>query len=130
MSDDSLSTAKRLYASFARGDLAAVLDSLDPDVEWVTPTTLPWSRGAYRGREGVAAYLGSFNEALADGRVEPEEFLAAGDQIVALGHERATVRATGRAFEAPFAHVLTVRDGRVAGLRGHVDTATIQAAFE
>ena len=30
----------------------------------------------------------------------------------------------------PFAHVLTVKDGRVTSLRGHVDTATICAAFD
>ena len=123
-------TVERLYASFAAGDLATVLELLDPDVEWVTPATLPWSRGTYRGREDVLSYFESFGEALEGAAVVPDQILGCGDTVVSLGHESGEARATGEAFSVPFAHVLTVRDGRVTSLRGHVDTATICAAFD
>lgn len=126
----SMEVAERLYASFARGDIAEALELLDPDVAWVTPETLPWSDGRYSGRDGVASYFAAFGAALENGRVEPDRMLDAGETVVALGHERATVRSTGRSFEAPFAHVITVRGGRVTALRGHVDTALIAAAFD
>jgi hypothetical protein len=107
----------------------AVLALLDPEVSWVTPPTLPWSRGSYSGPEGVADYFTSFAEALDEAAVEPHELLACGERVVALGEERARVRASGERFAAPFAHVIRVRDGRVVELRGHVDTAAIAAAF-
>jgi ketosteroid isomerase-like protein len=122
-------TVKAMYAAFARGDVPGVIDLLDPDVRWVTPRTLPWSRGHYRGRAGVTEYFAGFAEALEDADVEPHELLDCGDRIVALGEERGIVRATGRRFAAPFAHIVRVRDGRVTELRGHVDTAVIAAAF-
>jgi ketosteroid isomerase-like protein len=122
-------TVREMYAAFARGDVPGVLERLDPDVTWITPSSLPWSRGEYGGREQVLQYFSSFSDALADPAVEPHELLACGDRVVALGEERARVRATGERFAVPFAHVIRVRDDRVVELRGHVDTATIAAAF-
>src|SRR5919108_5808717 len=122
-------TVSELYASFARGDVPAVLGLLDPEVSWVTPATLPWSRGRYSGRDEVAEYFKSFAEALDEAAVEPHELLECGERVVALGEERARVRASGERFAVPFAHVVRVREGRVRELRGHVDTAAIVAAF-
>ena len=122
-------TVSEVYASFARGDVPAVLALLDPDVSWVTPTTLPWSRGRYSGRDEVAKYFNSFAEVLDEAAVEPHELLACGERVVALGEERARVRTSGERFAVPFAHVIRVREGRVVELRGHVDTAAIVAAF-
>ena len=122
-------TVERLYSSFAAGDLESVLELLDPDVEWITPPTLPWSRGTYRGRDEVVSYFESFGAALERPAVLPDRILGCGDTVVSLGHESGRARATGEAFSVPFAHVLTVEDGRVTSLRGHVDTATICAAF-
>jgi ketosteroid isomerase-like protein len=125
----AIETVREMYAAFARGDVPAVLERLDPDVTWVTPPSLPWSRGEYGGREQVLEYFSSFSDALEDAAVEPRELLACGDRVVALGEERARIRATGGRFAVPFAHVIRVRDDRVVELRGHVDTATIAAAF-
>ena len=122
-------TVERLYSSFAAGDLGTVLDLLDPDVEWVTPPTLQWSRGSYRGRDDVLSYFESFGAALERPAVVPERILGCGNTVVSLGRESGQARATGETFSVPFAHVLTVDDGRVTSLRGHVDTATICAAF-
>lgn len=123
-------TAREMYAEFARGDIEAVLDLLDPEVEWVVPETLPWARGPYRGPGAVAEYFTSFATALDDAAVEPHELLGCRNGVVSLGTERALVRTTGERFAVPFAHVIRIRDGRVVSLHGHVDTAAIRAAFE
>jgi uncharacterized protein len=122
-------TVEAMYAAFARGDVPGVLALLDPNVEWVTPATLPWSRGRYAGRDGVRQYFMSFAEALDEASVEPHELIDCDERVVALGEERARVRATGERFASPFSHVIRVRDGLVAELRGHVDTAAIRSAF-
>jgi ketosteroid isomerase-like protein len=103
---------------------------LDPRVEWLTPDTLPWSRGDYHGRDEVAGYFAALGEALEDVSVEPNDLLACGENVVGLGTYQGRSRATGHSFAARFAHVLTVREGKITVMRGHEDTAAIAVAFE
>ncbi len=130
MGRTAVATVEALYATFARGDLEAVLELLDPVVEWITPPTLPWSHGDYHGRDGVAEYFASISEAAQDVRVEPDELLSCGERVVGLGLYRGRARSTGRDFAARFAHVFTVRGGRVTSMQGFEDTAAILGAFE
>jgi uncharacterized protein len=106
-----------------------VLAAFDAAVEWCTPATLPWSRGDYGGHAGVQEYLDSFAAHLESPQIVPRELLAAGDRVVGLGTERARARSTGVEFAAEFAHVWTLRSGRVGRTQGIVDTAAIRDAF-
>lgn len=45
-----------------------------------------------------------------------------GDRVTAVGTYRGTARATGEPVEAAFAHILTIRDGRISELRQITDT--------
>jgi uncharacterized protein len=123
-------TVEALYAAAGRGDFEAMMQLLDPDVEWITPQTLPWSRGDYHGRVQVGEYFASLGEAAEDVRVEPAELLSCGEQVVALGDYSGRSRSTGRSFNARFAHVMTISEGKVTVMRGHEDTAAIRAAFD
>ncbi|MDP8927001.1 MAG: nuclear transport factor 2 family protein [Actinomycetota bacterium] len=126
----SLETVQALYAAFACRDLEGVFELLDPAIEWITPPTLPWSRGSYHGRDGMAEYFASAGEMLEDVRLEPDELLSCGERVVALGLYHGRARSTGRDFAARFAHVWTVRDRRITSLLGHEDTAAIRDAFQ
>jgi ketosteroid isomerase-like protein len=125
-----LETVEAFYSAAARGDFEAFMGLLDPDVEWLTPQTLPWSRGDYHGRDDVGEYFASIGEAVDDVRVEPDELLSCSDHVVALGIYSGRSRLTGHSFTARFAHVLTVDKGRVVAMRGLEDTAAIRAAFQ
>jgi ketosteroid isomerase-like protein len=130
VSSVDLQVVDGIYAAFARGDIDAVLAAMDASVEWMTPETLPWSRGTYTGPAQLGEYFHSFAAALEGAQVQPHELQPLADgRIVALGVERARVRRTNAAFEARFVHLWTVHDGRVTAMRGLVDTAAIQAAF-
>jgi ketosteroid isomerase-like protein len=59
----------------------------------------------------------------------PEDFMDAGEQIVVTGTYSGTSKATGRSFEAPFAHVFTVRDGAIVELRQYADTKLVHDAW-
>jgi len=54
---------------------------------------------------------------------EVDEFVDAGDTIVAIGAYRATAKTTGTPVRAAFAHVFTIAGGRVIRLRQFTDTA-------
>ena len=126
---EAATIVRGIYEAFACGNVPAVLETLSADVEWVTPPTLPWSEGRYRGREGVAQYFGHFGAALDEPRIEVQELVAAGDRVIALGFEHARFRTTGQQFSARFAHVWTLRDGQVQRMEGIIDTATIRGAL-
>ena len=121
---------QRIYGSFRDGDIPAMLDSLSEDVQWVTAEIegVP-TGGTWRGREQV----GRFFETLSDGQearqLELREYVAQDDMVVALGHYAWHVKATGKVWESDFAHVLSVRDGKVTRFQEYTDTAAIRDAL-
>jgi hypothetical protein len=120
---------ENLYAAFSRGEIRAVLGLFDPQIEWVSADGAPYP-GTFRGPqavlEGVFMRLGSEWEGF---RADATEFIDGGDQVVALGRYRGTYRATGRGMEAAFAHVWTLREGRVVRYRQYVDSRKMAEAL-
>jgi len=103
---------KSLYAAFARGDVPAVLAALAPDVQWVEAEGGPYgglSIGPNAVLENVFMKLGGEWDGFA---AVPEEFVAQGDTVVALGEYSASFKATGKSFRAPFAHVWKLAGGK------------------
>lgn len=115
------------------------LELIDPEIRWRTPASLPWTPEGQVEQDGVVEYCGleQFGRYLqtlmqaVDGMVaRADTFLADGDRVVVLGRECGTARDTGKAFAAPFAHVLTVESGRITELHGYIDTVLLARAFE
>jgi ketosteroid isomerase-like protein len=119
------------YEAVGHGDIPALLDLLTDDVEWTFqgPSTIPFA-GTRRGREGVAEFFALVGEILKFREFEPREFVAQGDTVVVLGFERSLVKPTGRTFEQEWAHVYTLRDGKVAAFLALEDTAAHVVAFD
>ncbi len=118
-----------LYVAFDRGDVPAVLQALAPDVSWTEAEGFPYA-GTYRGPDDVLKNvfmkLGTEWERFS---AAPEEFVAEGDKVVALGLYSGAYKATGKKFSTPFAHVWTLREGKVVKFRQHTDTAVVQRAL-
>jgi uncharacterized protein len=107
-----------------------VLGSLSEDVEWVTTqlSGVPVG-GAYHGVEEAGRFFSSLGDAQEPRHFEPKEFVAQGEKVVALGHYAWHVESTGREWESDFAHVFSVRDGKIARFQEYTDTAAIADAF-
>jgi ketosteroid isomerase-like protein len=118
------------YEAFGRGDIPALLDLLTDDVEWTLqgPSVIPFAGTRY-GREGVAEFFSVLDETLEFEQFEPREIVAQGDTVVVVGIERSLSKATGRKIEHEWAHVNTLRDGKIAKFRAFEDTAAYVAAF-
>ena len=89
---------------------------------------IPWA-GTHHGHEGVAGFFSLIGETLEFEQFEPREYVAQGDTVVVLGHERSHVKPTGRMFEQEWAHVYTLRDGKIATGLFIEDTAAQVQAF-
>jgi ketosteroid isomerase-like protein len=57
------------------------------------------------------------------------DYLAAGDTVVALGRIAFTAM-TGAKYESDFAHVFTIRNGKIARFLDFSDSAQINAVFQ
>jgi ketosteroid isomerase-like protein len=128
MSQANIDLIRNIYADFGRGDIAAVLAAMSPEMEWNEAENYTYADGnPYRGHDaivgGVFARLGGDWDGFA---AVPEEYLDAGDTIVVLGRYRGRYKATGQAIDAQMAHVWRVDGGRVTRFEQRVDT--LQAA--
>jgi ketosteroid isomerase-like protein len=126
----NIAVVQQAYEAFGRGDIPAVLDTQADDVVWHLqgPSVIPFA-GAHRGREGIAEFFSLVGESLEIEQFEPREFVAQGDTVVVLGYERSIAKPTGRSFEQEWAHVYTLRDGKIATARLFEDTAAEVVAF-
>jgi len=121
---DQVTIARRLYDAMAARDPHAILDAMQEDFVGQVSEGMPLAVGGrHEGREEMVRDVWARIFGAYEMDVDVERYLPAGDdEVVALGHYRGSERATGRRFEAGFAHVLTVRDGRIASLHQITDT--------
>jgi uncharacterized protein len=127
---ENTTLVQQAYGHFQSGDIPAVLDSLSEDVQWVPAEAegVPVS-GTRRGCEQVGEFFQTLSETQEARQFEPREFVAQDDKVVALGHYAWHVKPSGREWESDFAHVFTVRDGKVARFKEYADTAALAEAF-
>lgn len=125
----SLETVRGAYEAFARGDIPAVLAVLAPTVSWTEAEGFPYG-GTYTGPDavlkGVFMRLGTEWEGWS---AVPDEFIAQGDTVVALGKYSGRFKTTGKRISVPFAHVWSLESGKVVGFRQYTDTALVQEAI-
>lgn len=122
---------RRFYDALGRGDVPAVLALLDAQIEWTEAEGFPYYDGTWRGPQAVLDNLFVPLSADWDGFLaKPHEFIAAGNRVVSIGTYSGTFKKTGRSLSAAFAHVWTVRDGKLAKFDMHTDTAKVLAVMQ
>lgn len=130
MSSSHLDILRNGYGDFAKGNIPEVLAVFDPKIEWTSAEGFPYG-GTYNGHseivEKVFMKLGTEWDGF---KVAPKEFLESGERIIVLGQYSGTYKATGKSFKAEFAHVWTLRDGKVVRFIQYADTALIQKALQ
>jgi ketosteroid isomerase-like protein len=127
MSQQDVDTIKGAYDAFARQDIEALMEGLDDAIEWDVPESVPWG-GSYRGKEEVGRFFASLPEHLDELNVEPQDFLDAGDRVVATGRHHGHVK--GEPFETRFAMVWTMSGGKAVAFKEYSDMAPIVKAME
>jgi ketosteroid isomerase-like protein len=104
------------YEAWNRRDIDAVVQVLDPDIEWRGYTHIPES-GVMEGREQVRTWLERFLEAWEELEIQVTDLIDSGEQTIALVRFRALGRESGvRVDGGTDAHVWTVRDGKAAAV--------------
>jgi ketosteroid isomerase-like protein len=119
MSQESVDQIRKALDAFNRRDLDAMLEGIDPAVEWSPPTELPGA-STVRGHDGVRQSVADMLEAFGDLRADPERFIDLGDRVIALYHWRGKGSGSGISvdqLEVPVGMLATMRDGLVVRAR-------------
>ena len=121
---------RAFYEATVPGHREALRGLQSPHVIYDLPAGMPIGCGHFDGLQDVLErFLSSFYLAL-DVRFVAEEFIAARDEVVALGRIEGKTRKSAVPINVPFAHVWTVSDGYLQRLRAFTDTAVLARALE
>jgi ketosteroid isomerase-like protein len=127
MSQENVEVVRRVYAAFAARDWEALAELCHPDLDYETLGVAP---GRLRGFRTVTDFFDAWAELYGEFRVEAEEVVEAGQQVVAI--ERHSARGLkGSEAEGMIGHwfacLFTFRDGKVSQVKEY---ATRQEALE
>ena len=130
MSQENVGLMRSLYEAFGRGDVPTVLAAMDPGIVWNDAENFPYAdKNPYVGPNAVVQGVFARLAGEWDGfSVAPEEFLDAGDTVVATGRYGGAYKKTGRSIHAQFAHVWRLRGGKVVGFQQYTDTLQVAKA--
>jgi ketosteroid isomerase-like protein len=123
MSQEKVDVVRMAFASFLGGDQEKTAQLLAPEVEFHgTVGGLEEGRVAHGLPQAVQTFWGEEDlEAWDERRLEPEEFIDAGDDVVVLLHEYRRGRRSGIELETDTAVVCAVSGGRLVRIQGYMD---------
>jgi uncharacterized protein len=117
MSRENVDLTREAFERFNRGDNDAILEDLfDPTAVWHVRADEP-DAGAHRGHDSIRAMWGTWEEVFAEFRAEAEEYIEAGDSVVAPGWLSGRGRDSGLTVREPYTWVFTWRDDKVMEVR-------------
>ena len=131
MSQENVELVREAFESLLGGDLDKAAQLVDPEVEFHgTVGGLEEGRVAHGLPQAVQTFWGEEDlEAWDERRLEAEEVIDAGDDVVVLLHEYRRGRRSGIELETDTAVVCGVSGGRVVRIQGYMDRhAALEAA--
>jgi ketosteroid isomerase-like protein len=116
MSEENVETARRTYATLnvalATGEFREGIETFfDPEIVIKPSGTFP-ETSELHGHEGVLRFLAGNTEPFEDFRVEPQEFIDAGDSVVVPVHFGGRAIHTGIEVSFDAVHTWTARGGK------------------
>ena len=113
MSLENVDLVRRTIGAFNSGDWDASLEYMDEDIEWRAADAVP-DQDSYFGRDGVRAFWTAWTDNFEGFRLEVEELIDAGDDVVVVTRIRGRGIASGAEVRSnSFAQVARVRDRKI-----------------
>ena len=118
MSQENVEVVRHLVEAFNRRDLAAMIQTFDPRIEWEPAGPAAVERHVYRGRDEVSSGFAATWETWELFQVEERELRDLGDSIVWLGRAQMRGGASHIELDQEFAVHFLVREGKIIRFRG------------
>jgi ketosteroid isomerase-like protein len=128
---NSLGVVRMGYDAFGRGDINALLNLLDDNVEWITPgpAEVP-TAGTRRGRQAVGEFFKTLGDTFEITNFVPKEFIAQGDRVIVLGTDTARIKATGKTLDFNWVHSFTVKNDKIVAFSEYGDMSAVAAELK
>jgi len=102
---------------------------LTPDIRWEVVEGFPYG-GVYVGLDSVLHdFFGRLFQDFEGFVAVGSEFFESGDRVIVLGSYMGRAKRTGKEFTARFAHVWTLRAGKIIRLQQCADTIQVTRAL-
>ena len=123
MSQENVETVRRVADAYNRRDVEAMLDELQPEIEWHPWLQVQLGGGAtvYRGHQGVRAGIRDGEDAFSEVEAELSEVRDLGQRVVAIGQLRGRGRESGAMTESALAWIVEFKSGKVIRVREYLD---------
>ena len=118
MSNDNADLLRGTYEAFGRGDIPAVMATLDENIVWNAPAVLPHAM-AVAGRDDVGRFFQNLASTWEGFSLEVDDLVASDDRVCAIGRAGGTL--DGEQASYGFVHAWTVRDGVLVRFDEYVD---------
>jgi ketosteroid isomerase-like protein len=128
VSDREVALVKEGYQAFERGDLEWILEHFATDILVEDRFESPDS-ATFHGHDGFLEYLQGWLSAWESFRMEPDEFIVSGSQVLVLLRQYGRVQGSSVEIEERVAHLWTVRDEKAVGYRVYTNQADAIAAL-
>jgi len=104
---------EQMFEAFAARDVDALLEVMDPAIEFFGPTATVLNEGkCYRGHDGMRRYFQDAEALWAELELLPAKYREVGNHVVVLGRVRARAR-DGLELDTPAAWVWRVEGNRI-----------------
>jgi ketosteroid isomerase-like protein len=114
VSEENVEIVRQSYEAYLRGDLEAALVAFDPQIE-IYDHELP-DADAYRGLEGLLRWQSDWEQSWESWRWDPENFIDAGERVVAIVRVHAKGRQSGVDLERLDGALWTLSAGKCVRL--------------
>jgi ketosteroid isomerase-like protein len=122
MSQENVEIVRDAFEAFLGGDQEKAAQLTDPAVEFHgTVGGLQEGQIAHGQSEIDQTFESEDLEAWEERRLEPEEFIDAGDDVIVFLHEYRRGKGSGVELETKTAVVVAVSGGRVVRIQGYMD---------
>ena len=130
MSPDNVEIVRASWDAWRRGDMQALFDFYDPEVEWdMTHAYVP-GMGVYHGHDGIREFFREWGDFFAEYHAEPEQFIAADDNVMVRVTQTGRGRVSSVGVEMPgYWQVYRLRDGRAVRVEIYRDETDALAAI-
>jgi len=121
MSQENVEVVRQVIGAYNRRDFDTLRTLNDPDLEVDWSASRGLEAGIYRGEDEAIGLIRNFLEMFERVNLEPERFVASGNQVV-VPHSAYLRGRDGIETVARSALVFEIRDGRVARIRLYQET--------
>jgi ketosteroid isomerase-like protein len=129
MSRENVEIVREAWDAWSRGDMAALFEFYDPEVEWDMSHSYIPDMGVFHGHEGIREFFGEWRAFFAEYWAEAQEFIEVGDSVIVRVHQGGRGRSSSVGVEMPaYWQLYRLRDGRAVRVEIYRDEEEARTA--